>query len=251
LLPARTDLDLRMLGLMAVRELLDWEQAPPGAPRVAWRGERTLQRNHPFPIIQNPQALLRARLVARAAVEPDDAAALALLRTPGFDVVDACVLADGAGVPAGVLADAGALTLPEAPAGEAPTAGAPAKPHAPAPPADGDAAWPAASRAGAARFEADRPDLVRIAIEPAVPALLLLADTDFPGWRAYVDGVERPILRANIAFRAVPVRPGEHEVEFRYEPRSYYVGEVITLLALALLYVLLTALDKDRSPVRL
>jgi hypothetical protein len=245
LLPARTDPDLRVLGLMAVRELLGWEQAPPEAPRIPWRGERTLQRNRPFPIIRNPQALLRARLVARATVQPDDAAALALLRTPGFDVVNACVLADGAGVPAGVLAEAGELMRSEAPASGAQAADAPASAPVAAPPVDGDVAWPAPSRAGSARFDADRPDLVRIAIEPAAPALLLLADTDFPGWRAFVDGVERPILRANIAFRAVAVQPGEHEVEFRYQPRSYYVGEVVTLLALALLYVLLTAVGKD------
>lgn len=62
--------------------------------------------------------------------------------------------------------------------------------------------------------------------------LLVLADSFYPGWRAYVDGKETKILRANLFFRAVPLSPGEHMVEFRYQPLSFTIGWVISLLTL-------------------
>lgn len=62
--------------------------------------------------------------------------------------------------------------------------------------------------------------------------ILVLADSYYPGWRAYVNGSEERILRANLFFRAVPLPAGEHFVEFRYEPRSFRAGLVISLITL-------------------
>jgi uncharacterized membrane protein YfhO len=60
----------------------------------------------------------------------------------------------------------------------------------------------------------------------------LLADQDFPGWRATVDGAPAPILRANYLFRAVEVPAGESTVEFRYVPTSLWLGAAITAATL-------------------
>jgi hypothetical protein len=65
--------------------------------------------------------------------------------------------------------------------------------------------------------------------------ILVLADSFYPGWRAYVDGIEKEILRANFFFRGVFLPAGEHTVVFRYEPRSFVIGCVISLLTLAVL----------------
>jgi len=51
------------------------------------------------------------------------------------------------------------------------------------------------------------------------------------GWKAYVDGEERPILRANYVLRALQLPGGNHRVEFRFEPVSYHRGETISLIA--------------------
>ncbi len=48
------------------------------------------------------------------------------------------------------------------------------------------------------------------------------------GWRAWVDGREAPIYRANGLFRAVPLPAGEHEVELRYEPSAMALGQRIS-----------------------
>ena len=93
----------------------------------------------------------------------------------------------------------------------------------------------AASATGSARIVRDRPDAIDVAVEPAAPGWLVLADTFFPGWVARVDGQPREILRANVAFRAVAVQPGESTVEFRYEPLSYRAGAVLSGLAVLVL----------------
>jgi hypothetical protein len=86
--------------------------------------------------------------------------------------------------------------------------------------------------AGTATIVIDAPDLVRVEVEPAHPGWLVLSDTWFPGWRARVDGVERELLRANVAFRAVRVEPGDRQVEFVYRPLAWRAGRAIALATL-------------------
>jgi len=65
------------------------------------------------------------------------------------------------------------------------------------------------------------------------PEFLVLLDSYYPGWSAFVDGNEVAIRRANYAFRAIPVPAGKHRVEFVYKPRLFFTGLGITLLAAA------------------
>lgn len=67
--------------------------------------------------------------------------------------------------------------------------------------------------------------------------ILVLADSFYPGWKAFVDGKEATILRANHFYRAVVISKGEHQVEFKYEPRSFKLGLLISTLTLACLFV--------------
>ena len=60
----------------------------------------------------------------------------------------------------------------------------------------------------------------------------MLSDTYYPGWRAFVDGQEQPILRGDLLFRVVAVPAGEHVVEFRFEPASVRIGLLVSALAL-------------------
>jgi hypothetical protein len=93
-------------------------------------------------------------------------------------------------------------------------------------------------------------ELVTIAASADNEAILVLADSHYPGWKAFVDGKEEVIRRANLFFRAVPLPAGDHTVEFRYEPRSFTVGlkiSVVTLIALALVTALLAYRSRIES----
>lgn len=67
------------------------------------------------------------------------------------------------------------------------------------------------------------------------PGILVLADAFYPGWKAFVDGKEQKILRANYFFRGVELPTGDHRVEFIYDPLSFKLGLVISSLTVALL----------------
>ncbi len=65
-------------------------------------------------------------------------------------------------------------------------------------------------------------------------AFLYVSDTYYPGWRAYVDGKETKIYRANLAFRAIEAPKGKHTVVFRYVPMSFYTGLALTIIGILL-----------------
>jgi uncharacterized membrane protein YfhO len=69
--------------------------------------------------------------------------------------------------------------------------------------------------------------------------LLILTEQDFPGWNVYVNGVKKEVLTADMIFRGVALEAGEHEVVFRYEPRSIRCGlwiSGLSALAIAALF---------------
>ena len=59
----------------------------------------------------------------------------------------------------------------------------------------------------------------------------------YPGWQAYIDGVEAPHGRADYILRAMNVPAGKHTVEFKFDPKSLHTTETIAFIALGLLAV--------------
>lgn len=60
------------------------------------------------------------------------------------------------------------------------------------------------------------------------------ADAYASGWRARMDGQDVPVYRANHVFKGVVLPPGNHRVEFVYDPASFRVGLIISLVSLSL-----------------
>jgi hypothetical protein len=83
----------------------------------------------------------------------------------------------------------------------------------------------------------------------STPGFVVLADTDYPGWRASVDGEPAQLYRADHAFRAVWVPAGDHEIELRFVPSTLLLGTVVSGLALLATAGLL-ALGYSRSRAR-
>ena len=92
--------------------------------------------------------------------------------------------------------------------------------------------------AGTARVLRYLPEEVEAEVEGTVPALAVLNDTFAPGWEAWVDGVQTPVVAADGAFRAVQVGPGRHSVLFRYRAPGLLAGAVVSGLALLVLLAL-------------
>ena len=77
-----------------------------------------------------------------------------------------------------------------------------------------------------------------IRTESAEAGILVIRDAYDPGWKAYVDALEAPVLPADLASRGVPVPPGSHEVVLEYDPPALRLGAVISASTLVLLSLL-------------
>jgi hypothetical protein len=90
------------------------------------------------------------------------------------------------------------------------------------------------SAKGKAVFEKDETEEVLVRTESPLEGLLVLRDSWYPGWMAFVDGKRCPILRVNGCFRGVTVSPGKHRIRFEYRPILVYASGAISLLAVLL-----------------
>ena len=49
------------------------------------------------------------------------------------------------------------------------------------------------------------------------------------GWKAFVDGKETPIMKADYVLRAIKVPAGNHKIEFHFHPESFYKAQKISM----------------------
>jgi hypothetical protein len=59
-------------------------------------------------------------------------------------------------------------------------------------------------------------------------SVAVVSQTYFPGWEAYIDGRPAKLWRANYAFQAVDVPPGQHEIKLKYRDKAFLVGVVLS-----------------------
>ena len=65
--------------------------------------------------------------------------------------------------------------------------------------------------------------------------MLVTSEAWYPGWRAWIDGREHPLMLTNAAFRGLPVPAGRHTVTMRFEPAILWQSGALALAALAAL----------------
>jgi hypothetical protein len=81
-------------------------------------------------------------------------------------------------------------------------------------------------------------DSLRLSVRTPQAAFLVLAESFYPGWRAWVDGAPVEIVRTDIAFRGLVVPAGAHEVAMRFQPAILPLSLAISLAAALLLCAL-------------
>jgi hypothetical protein len=74
-----------------------------------------------------------------------------------------------------------------------------------------------------------QPERVVLHVRANVPAVVVLNDAYYSGWKATVDGASAPILVANHVARAVAVEPGVHEVVLAYRTPGLWAALCFTL----------------------
>ena len=87
----------------------------------------------------------------------------------------------------------------------------------------------------AANMTKHEPNRIEVKTASTSPAILVLSENHYPGWRSYVDGHPAETLRINYNQRGVLLPAGEHTIEVVYRPKSILLGLVVSLLSAALL----------------
>ncbi len=95
----------------------------------------------------------------------------------------------------------------------------------------------------------DKDEEYKIKTKSSANSILVLADRYYPGWRAYIDGKETKIYKANFLFRGIYLPKGNHVVQFKYIPQSFYTGIIISLMTLfSLLTTVISGCLKEYLP---
>ncbi len=77
-------------------------------------------------------------------------------------------------------------------------------------------------------WEMRKPSASALMVETGCRALVVVADTYYPGWKATVDGKPAEILEVDGALRGIIVEKGAHHIAMRYRPTSVIAGAVLT-----------------------
>lgn len=89
------------------------------------------------------------------------------------------------------------------------------------------------------KLTAYEPNGLKYEVDSKTGGTVVFSEIYYPGWQAYIDGVEAPHGRANYILRAMNVPAGEHVVEFKFDPKSLHVTETIAFIALGVLVFIL------------
>lgn len=103
---------------------------------------------------------------------------------------------------------------------------------------------PDSMQAGQGTSELPRQSWVRVHVRSAqrltgevsspLAGAVVFSETWYPGWKVLVDGKPATLLRADAYLMAVAVPAGLHQVEFRFEPRSFQRGMMVSFVTLGL-----------------
>lgn len=81
-----------------------------------------------------------------------------------------------------------------------------------------------------------QPNYLKYSTKASTEQLAIFSEIYYDkGWNAYVDGEEAPHFRADYVLRGMVLPAGEHTVEFKFHPKSYYIGNKISLASSLLL----------------
>jgi hypothetical protein len=76
-------------------------------------------------------------------------------------------------------------------------------------------------------------------VESSESAVLVVSQTYYPGWKATVDGSATPVYPVDVALTGIVIPAGAHEVRLYFQPTSFRIGMVISLLSVGVIGLLI------------
>lgn len=97
------------------------------------------------------------------------------------------------------------------------------------------------------------PNELKYAFKSDTPQMAVFSEIFYyKGWQAYNGDKKLPHIRANYLLRAMYLEPGSYDITFKFEPKSYDIGNILALissilLTLAFAYIIFAKLKEKRS----
>ncbi len=92
-----------------------------------------------------------------------------------------------------------------------------------------------------------QPNKLRYESSSQKDVLAVFSEIFYPkGWKAFIDDNEVEIIRADYILRAIKVPAGSHNIEFRFEPKAYSVGNTVMWISSLMLIALVIVLPGKR-----
>ena len=87
------------------------------------------------------------------------------------------------------------------------------------------------------------PNVMTYKFSSAEDQLAVFSEIYYPdGWNAYINNEEVEYFRANYLLRAMELKAGDYEIEFRFEPKSYDIGKILSIICSILLTTALSSI---------
>ena len=87
------------------------------------------------------------------------------------------------------------------------------------------------------------PNVMTYKFSSAEDQLAVFSEIYYPdGWNAYINGEKATYFRANYLLRAMNLKAGDYTIEFRFEPKSYDIGKILSIICSILLTTALSSI---------
>ncbi|PZE20810.1 YfhO family protein [Paenibacillus xerothermodurans] len=96
----------------------------------------------------------------------------------------------------------------------------------------------------------DDNDFKLIRSNHASPSFVVISNVNYPGWKAYIDGIETKVYETDYLLQGVYIPAGNHTIEMRFEPVSFKIGVICLLLGLFCIigYVVFQTVYYNKKP---
>jgi hypothetical protein len=75
----------------------------------------------------------------------------------------------------------------------------------------------------------------RLTVSATKPQWLFIADANYPGWTAKLDGRNVPVFSAQALGKAIEIPPGDHDVILKFKSKTFYIGLLISMFTVTIL----------------
>jgi len=100
---------------------------------------------------------------------------------------------------------------------------------------------------GSIRVLSYSPERIELELSSPERAFLVAADANYPGWKAYVDGVKTQLFYTDVAFRGMIAPPGKHRIVMLFKPEILWPSGALSLLAWVVFFLNMPAARRRKA----